>query len=394
MRNNIITIIKKEFSRFFKDSRMMLTTIFLPGIMIYVLYTFMGSGMMNNFEVDEDYQPKVTICDVPQSLRPALQAMNLDLNEISSGNIEEEKSKLQNKEGDLLMVFPEDFDQAVAAYDSGKTQDFAPEVQIYYNSAETESQTAYTMVTALLDEYESSLANKFDINRSGQDFDMATEKDMTGMIFSMLVPMLLMMFIFSGCMAIAPEAIAGEKERGTIATLLVTPIKRSELAVGKIIALSVIALLSGLSSFLGTMLSMPKLMGAASDTMDIGVYQAGDYGLLLFVVLSSVLIIVSLISIISAFSKSVKEAGTAVTPLMILVMLLSVTSMMGSGAPEGWYWYLIPLYNSVQCMNGIFSFSYAMPNMIIAIVSNFLYAGALAFVLARIFNSEKIMFSR
>lgn len=71
------------------------------------------------------------------------------------------------------------------------------------------------------------------------------------MIFSSMLPMLLMIFLFTGCMSVAPESIAGEKERGTIATLLVTPVKRSHIAIGKIIALSIIALLSGISSTLG-----------------------------------------------------------------------------------------------------------------------------------------------
>ena len=394
MKNNILTIIKKEFSRFFGDPRIAITTILLPGLLIYVLYSFMGSGMMSNFESDEDYRPKVAVCQAPSSMEPMLKAMDFEVTEVTEDQLPQEKTKIQDKEGDLLLVFPKDFDQAVEAYDSQAAQDPAPEIQVYYNSSETESSSAYQMVIEALSQYESSLANKFDVNRGGEGFDMATDKDVTGKIFSMMVPMLLMIFIFSGCMSIAPEAIAGEKERGTIATLLVTPMKRRELAIGKIISLSVIALLSGLSSLLGTMLSMPKLMGAAADSMNISVYQPGDYVLLLFVVISTVLIIIALISIISAYSRSVKEAGTAIMPLMILVMLISVTSMMGSGPASEIYWYFIPLYNSVQCMNGIFSFSYDMTNMVVTIISNFLYAGLLAAFLTRLFNSEKVMFSR
>ena len=54
MLHDTITIVKKELARFFGDRRMMLTTIFLPGIMIYVMYTFMGSFMMDEFMPDED----------------------------------------------------------------------------------------------------------------------------------------------------------------------------------------------------------------------------------------------------------------------------------------------------------------------------------------------------
>lgn len=166
-----------------------------------------------------------------------------------------------------------------------------------------------------------------------------------------MLPMLLMIFLFSGCMSVAPEAIAGEKERGTIATILVTPTKRSELAVGKIFALSIIALLSGASSTLGTMLSLPKLMGGV-ETMSAAYYTAADYLVLAAVILSTVLL-VALISIISAYAKTIKEAQTSVMPLMIVVIFLGVTAMFGSGAKSQLVYYCIPLYNSVQAMVGI-----------------------------------------
>ena len=129
------------------------------------------------------------------------------------------------------------------------------------------------MAYSILDAFESQLANILDVNASADTtYDLASEESITGMIFSMMMPMLLTMLLFAGCMSAAPESIAGEKERGTIATLLVTPMKRSSLAIGKICSLSVIALLSCLSSFVGTMLSIPKLMAVQMDDMSAAVY--------------------------------------------------------------------------------------------------------------------------
>ena len=128
--------------------------------------------------------------------------------------------------------------------------------------------------------------------------------------------------------------------------------------------------------------------------MDASVYQISDYLLLLAVILVSVLIIVSLISIISAYSRSVKEANTAVVPLMVVVMFIGITSMFGTGAPENPALYCIPLYNSVQSMNGIFSFHYNPMNIGITLVSNLVWTVLLIYVITRMFNSEKIMFSK
>src|SRR5690554_8033770 len=99
-----------------------------------------------------------------------------------------------------------------------------------------------------------------------------------------MLPFLLVIFLFSGVMQVSIESIAGEKERGTIATILTTPIKRSELAIGKIVSLSLIALVSAFSSFLGLILSIPKLMG--SMDLELQIYGFGEYSLL-FLVLAS-----------------------------------------------------------------------------------------------------------
>ncbi len=394
MSKNMITIIKKEFARFFGDRRMVLTTIFLPGIMIYVLYSFMGNMMMKQFTTSDDYVYQIEAVSLPASMEFLKTQEMFEVKEVDAAEEADAKALVETQEADLLLVFPEEFDQKVAAYDCTATTDAAPDIQIYYNSVSTESSAAYQMVCAMLDEYETALSNKFDINAEEEIcYDMATEKDTSAQFFSMMLPMLMMMFLFSGCMAIAPESIAGEKERGTIATLLVTPMKRSELAIGKIISLSVIGLLSGFSSFVGTMLSLPNLMGAAADEMSASVYGISDYVFLLVMILSTVLVIIGAISVISGFAKSVKEAGTAVSPLMILVMVLSVTTMMGGGAPEEPYLYLIPLYNSVQCMNGIFSFTMLPVNFVITVVSNLVYTGILVFILTKMFDSEKIMYN-
>lgn len=398
MKKNILTIMKKEFARFFGDKAMVFTTILMPGLMIYVMYSFMGTGMADRFQAEDDYVYTVYTVNLPDSFQALKSDEQITISEITADEAEAVKTDLENQEADLLAVFPENFDEAVASYDSMTATEAAPDVELYYNSVSTESATIYSSFCDILDQYEAAMANKFDVNaREGEKYDLATDKDTVAEIFSMMLPMLMMIFLFSGCVSIAPESIAGEKERGTIATLLVTPIKRSELALGKILSLSVIGLLSGISSFLGTFASIPKMfenaISSESGGMNANVYNGKDYVMLLLVILSTVLVIVGLIAIISGLSKSVKAAGTAVTPLMIIAMVISITSMFGDGAKEGFFWYLIPLFNSVQCMTGIFSFQILPVNLIITIVINIVYTLLMVGILTKIFDSEKIMYN-
>ena len=374
---------KKEFARFFGDKRLVFTTILMPGLMIYILYTLLGQGIMKQFAASEDYVYQIYTVDLPEAFSYLKTESDLEVTEITVEKESDVLEKIEAEEADLLMVFQSDFDAAVAAYDPLDTTQAAPDINMYYNSVSTESSTIYNQMYQVFDDYESSLANKFDINaEEGVKYDVATEKDTSAQLFSMLLPMLLMSFLFSGCMAVAPESIVGEKERGTIATLLVTPMKRSELAVGKVLSLSVIGLLGGVSSFIGTMLALPNLMGGAAleddsmtGAMSAAVYSGTDYVLLLFVILSTVLVIIGAIS------------------LMFVVMLIGVSTMFGDGAPKEVYWYLIPFYNSVQCMNGIFSFDLVPVNFVVTIVANLLYALVMTAGLAKIFDSEKIMYS-
>jgi sodium transport system permease protein len=231
---------------------------------------------------------------------------------------------------------------------------------------------------------ETSIVNVLDVNRGVENFDLA--EDVNTMFY--FLPMLILMLLCNICASFAPESIAGEKERGTIATLLITPVQRSHIALGKIMALSIIAILSATASALGTILSLPKLMGS-----DIGgnIYGMGEYLLLAGVLLSTVLLIVTLISLISSLAKSVKEATTLTTPLMILVMFMGVLAMNGPSQNTGYFQFMIPLYNSVQTMVRIFTFSNASIPTLITAVSNLVYTGLGVWGLTALFRSERIL---
>lgn len=390
---NILSIVKKEFFRFFKDTRLMFTTVILPGLMIFVLYSVMGVGLADQFTGDSEYVHKVYVNEIPDSINMLLEASEIKIEKISfdEEKIDEVKEKITEKEADLLLVFSPDFDNKVNDYQIGNGD--APYILMYYNSTNTESGIIYSTFEALFNQYESLISNKFDINSGSEKFDLATEKDMTGTIFSMMLPFLILTFLFSGCMAIAPESIAGEKERGTIATLLVTPIKRSELAIGKIISLSCISILSALSSFIGTVASLPKLMGMQEGTINANVYGMTDYLYILLIIVATVMVIISVMAILSSLAKSVKEASTLISPLMVLVMLIGITSMFGS-TQESQIAYIIPIYNSVQAMGSIFSFAINPVNILITVLSNTVYAVIAVYVLTKMFNNEKIMFSK
>ena len=392
MKSDLFTIIKKEFARFFGDKRMVFTAL-MPGLLIYALYSFMGDGMTQMHEPEDNYVYEINVVNMPQSLTLLEEIEEIEITKIETKDADAVKEAIREDEADILVVFPENFDADMLTYDVMTATTPAPNVEIYYNSADTESSAAYSIMRETLNQFEQSLANKFDICQGEKEYDLATDEDVSAMIISMMMPMLVLMMLFTGCLSVSAESIAGEKERGTIATLLVTPMKRRDLALGKMISLSVFGLMSGLSSFLGIMLSLPNLMGGSGlETVKFG-YSVADYAVLFVVIITTTLLIVGMISIVSAYAKSVKEASTMASPLMILVSLVGVTNMMSNGMPTELYWYFIPIYNTVQCISGVFSMDYQMLPVIITCVANFVYSGIFVVVLTKMFDSERIMYT-
>ncbi len=376
---DILTVIKKELKRFFTDYRM-LTAMILPGILIYVIYSFMGPLISSNFNASSDYNYQIYTINVDETI----------LNTLSEGFKTSEYNVTFTETTDLASAQTEVKNESIdLIIDYNNTTDI-PVISLYYNSAKTESQVIYTASTTILSTIQVDPDNyNFIIN---PNTDLASAEQLSSTMISMLLPFLLLIFLCTGVMSVAPESIAGEKDRGTIATLLVTPLKRTHLAIGKIISLAIISLVGGISSFIGTILSLPNLMSAQGDLELF--YTPIDYVYLLFIIISILFLFVGLYSVVSAFAKSVKEASAYSTPIMIIVIIIGVLSMASSLPTNNIGIYFIPIYNSVVAMYTILSLEANIIGIVISIVSNLVYAVLIAVLLGKMFNSEKIMFNK
>ena len=376
----IWTIAKKEFSRFFKDKRMLIA-LFFPGILIYIIYSFLGGTLIPSLTPSEDYTYKVCVVNAPSWLDEATLDLvgNFELQTVTA-ELPDGEQKVRDGELDAYLVFPDGFAL-------GGTDGSLHEVKLYANSADTESAMAAQLLTAVLNSAQYGTPN-FLLTPQ----DLATEGDLSAMLVSMVGPMLILVMLMTGCVAVAPESIAGEKERGTFATMLVTPVKRGYIAAGKVISLSAISLLSGLCSCTGIVLSLPKLLGEENLSLSSLGYGFTEYASLFGIVLSSVLVMVALVSMLSAWAKSVKEATAMISPVMILVMLSALGS---SFLPmDGWYFFCIPLLNSAAALGGVFSMATQPLYVVITVLVNLAVAGTLMWVLSKMFCSEKIMFGK
>lgn len=405
---NIITIFKKEFYRVMSDRRLIFTTIVLPGLAIYLMYTAMGGAVQNNETQMDSHKIVAYTENIPVEFENYLTSHNVEVefHDLADSTESEVLTLLKEGDIDILVRFEEDFMVVLDDYEA--TNYTLPNIDVYYNPGEKYSDYALGEFYSYLNGFLHTEA--VDDARYGEAYDMATfnvengyapyviqyENKGIGQGLSMLLPMLIVMFLFSGAMSIGPDSIAGEKERGTIATLLITPVKRSEIAIGKVISLSVISLFSAASSFIGIMLSLPKLIGQemAGGTPAYAIYAISDYIMLFTIIFVTVLVIVGLISVISAYAKTIKEASTLILPFYFISVIIGISTMFNGEASSELVSYLIPIYNSVNMIIAILSFEVVGVHFLITVISSLFYVSVLIFVLNRFFQSEKLMFSK
>ena len=348
--NTILAVFKKEIKRFFTDPRMIMGII-LPGILIFVIYTVMGTVMsdMTN-PTAADYT--IYIENEPEEFKNLYDGFGNSITKKENLSKDEAISLLEGGEIDLYVSYEKDFFNKI----TDGNDETLPEVKIYFNSSDVPSSVIYEYTLTMLNAFEQQIANVFNVNSDiNEIYDVAGDTDMATAMIGMILPFLLVVLLFSGAMAVCSDAIAGEKERGTIATLLVTPVKRSNLVIGKILALGLTTITSATSSFLGVILSLPKLVGSE---FSVDTFSIGTLALVFLVVVITALLFTTLLTIISTYAKTVKEANGIAAPLMMLISIVGVTGMFASDATSNLALYLIPVYNSIQCFTGILSFSF------------------------------------
>ncbi|MCL2089141.1 MAG: ABC transporter permease subunit [Oscillospiraceae bacterium] len=392
-RSSLFVLIKKELTRLFGDRRLVFSGILLQGLLLYVMYSVMGNFMGDMISVDEDYTYKVYAVNAPQSFSMLISESGMPI-ELTESDAATARQNVADNKADLFIMFSSDFDSQVAGYDIASGSQ-APQIQIWHNASRIESLEADSMVKNLFREFERSMVKKFDINADldPQEYDLNTGMDFASSFTMSLIPMLIIMVMYQGCMAIAPESIAGEKERGTLGTILVTPAKRSNIALAKILSISVFGILGAVVTFGSMMLSLPKMFVSEADGFTFD-YSVSEYLCILLLTISTVLVFVALLSVLSAYAKSTKEATTHASPLIIVGMVCGMSSMITGGAVSEFYYYFIPIFNSAHSLTGIFTGDASTLNIAITALTNTAVALIFTAVLTKMFSSERIVFDK
>ncbi|MBF7097183.1 ABC transporter permease subunit [Alkalibacter mobilis] len=397
-------IVKKELRRLFTDRRLIFTTLILPPVMLVVLYGIIGLGASSMISDVEEHKSVIYTVNAPDEILDMLKGSETLLNEIEFDEIESVKEQIKNGTADVLLEFDPKFHDKVTNYKSMEM----PFLNTYHNPSEDYSSSAYYIVSSLLNQYENILlgermgsmayANVFEIDGSNPDPTVVDDKKASGKFLSMLLPMMITIFLFAGAMSLGPDSIAGEKERGTMSTLLMTPVSREVIAFGKVISLGILAFLSALSSFIGIIVALPLLAGSLGGEMGIDIgnyvnYSILDYIMILLILLSMEGIFVGLISVASVIAKNVKEAGTYLMPIYFVVMIAAFSNMYSTQTPE-MLEYAIPVYGSILALKSVLNFEMPAIGLLANIVVSVLVTVGLVSLIKVLFEKENVMFNQ
>ena len=410
--NGTSIILKKELKRVFGDKKLVFSLFILPAILMIALYGLLGfmSGAMN--DDIEEHKNVVYIVNADDTLKQTIKNVGFEngnevhyLDEAEFRNKENDiRDEILNNQSQLIIYAEPDFTSKFSKY--SKAGDPIPVLKIFYNSTENYSNNTYGMFAAtVLDNYKTALLgqridnleilNVYDV----QEELIEKEAKAKGKFISMMLPYMMVIMLFAGAMSVGVDALAGEKERGTLASMLLSPVRRSQIVAGKIISLMILSGLSAIVYVVSMVIAMPIMnalggeasgLGGSLQGLDIGPVQALQ---LLAIMLTLVFLFVSVIALLAIRAKDVKTASTYISPVYIVVMVAGMLTMFMSGAEVPTYRYFIPVYGGAIAVKDLCIGELTAVNFLASIAGALILAVICTVLITKSFNDEKVMFN-
>ncbi|BBB32581.1 sodium transport system permease protein [Thermotomaculum hydrothermale] len=393
---NIFTILGKELTVFLRDKRTLITTFIVPLVFYYVFFNIM-TGMA--LKTKKEIKNKKVKVGFSQSIENDLIAY------ISKNG--ENISLLQTKVTDAEKLLADKKIDAYLFKEEGK-------IVIEYNSAKRLSIEARKRLKNALDDYKKFIVNK-NLTELGidkkivnpfeiEDKDTASQTDVAMAFIGRLMPYLIIIMLFSGALGFGLEVSTGEKEKGTIATLLVSQASRSEIVLGKliyVIAIEIIYSIVNIAGFLLASLSTSKMVSkeiAKEAVKNADKMQSMSLSINLSTITMLVALIIpigiisaALIIAIGSYAKSMKEGQTLMTPVLLAIIMVAILTLNAPlKVPE--YYYFIPILNTAFSMQEILMGKAVFSHFLLAVTTTIGLAAILIGFSIYLFNREDIHF--
>ena len=420
MRLNFIWLVAwKELLSTWRDKRTLQSTILTPTIMIPFfiigLPLLLGS-LVGGQQLEKQKVGVIGLERIPAALKSALEADKKQNGTVVSRGVTLEnftgdpKKAVQDGKLEAVLELPPAFPVVAGG---------APvSIGVYAKLTSLRGQTGATSkVQEAIRAYSDSLV-KARLEQSGLPaqtlipiqalpIDASTTEEKRSGQLAFIIPLFIMQFILAGGMPTAIDSTAGEKERGTLEVLLVSPVGRLEVVLGKFLSVTIFALLTALASMVGLLLSsflagiiLPRVLGSGREgssalaqafggnlTLDVPTFFT-----LLSVALSVALVVSILMVAICVYARSFKEAQGYLTPLLIVVSLTAVLLQFSDFLNAGAAFYAIPILGAELNILDVVKGKLELGNIAISVLSNILASFVFLAWALNSFKRESVIF--
>ena len=379
--NNILITLKKELKLIIRDKKsllmMAITPLFIPIFVILMSYIYEELTVNKD---DKTYQIGVNY-------------------ELSST----ERELLSDEVKYTVYSSSKELEEA---YNSNKILAYIVKdnnsYNIYANIQSEDGSMVTSLITNYLDNYNNYLGqsylvnNNIDLSKVYNNLNYnVTEINGESIFGNQIILMAItftIMAITLSCIYTSTDTTAGEKERGTLETILTFPIRRKELIFGKYLAISISGIVTLLIGVFLSILSLYYVKNSFS-IYDNVIFNINTITILLtiLILLFYTLFISGLCITIASFTKSFKEAQSALTPISLVTcipMFLEMLNINISGVLS-----FIPIINHTIVINNILTSSININNILITIISSIIYIIVLLLFINKMYKSEKILFN-
>ena len=213
-------------------------------------------------------------------------------------------------------------------------------------------------------------------------------------MLTMFLPYILAIYAVIGGASVAIDTVAGEKERGSLETLLVSPVSRRELVLGKFGAVVIATLLSSILSLLGLILRVSfggPMLGMGSGSIEGGLKLSGLAMAAMFLVQIPLAVMgAGLLLAVSTFARNQKEASTYLMPVMMFSSISAMMTMFLKASAPLW-WAFVPVTNAALVLKQALEGNLSPVFVGLASAASILYAAIAVSYATAVFQKEQVL---
>jgi sodium transport system permease protein len=394
----ILIIFRKEMLDLFRDRRTIITSIILPIILYPFISIFVATIASRQESKIEEAAKIVFVYDQVKNKESGILIKAIKENEnlkvqtdILNGWNKHYKVLLENNDVQAFLTIR---DTMASNYDKLI-------ITAYYNNTDEKSQKTFYDLRAIIDDtnWEIVSGRLDDINISSdilsalevQSSNVAPPQQILGALLGKFLAYMLIVLTISSGAVVASDLVAGEKERGTLETILVSAASRLELVGGKFLTIITFSFITVFMNLLSMYISTRHILGMAEVDMSQVQLPVISFLLIFFAMVPLAILFASIQLSLSTYSRNVKECSSYQTPLLIIGMMFSMISVF-PGFELNYGYALIPIINFSLLLKEILIGNFHTGHFLVVISSTLLIAVAGLWASINLFKKESVLF--